>query len=139
MLKCQFQNRNALCNAKNYLELFLIGHLPKASFRSFGLFKLNKIIIFVSVAGFKLITTESSLLPKPVTHVIKQFGKAIEKKSTGILYASSSFLKMGHPRPLNYLFSVFFKQTIQILQQMNVEKCPSSFRFWDSNSRPSDY
>ena len=31
------------------------------------------------------------------------------------------FLNMGHPRPLFTLFSVFFKQTIQILQQTNVK------------------
>ena len=30
---------------------------------------------------------------------------------------------MGHPRPLFRLFSVFFKQTIQSLQQLNVKKC----------------
>ena len=31
------------------------------------------------------------------------------------------FLKVGHPRPLFRLFSVFFKQTFQILQQINVK------------------
>ena len=44
----------------------------------------------------------------------------------------------GHPRPLCHLFSVFSKQTIQILQ-LNVKKCPSSIRRWDSNTQPSDY
>ena len=43
---------------------------------------------------------------------------------------------MGQPRPLFHLFSVFFKQTIQFLQQINVKKCPSSIRRWDSNPRP---
>ena len=33
------------------------------------------------------------------------------------------FIKMGHPRPLFHLFSVFFKQTIQFLQQINAKKC----------------
>ena len=33
------------------------------------------------------------------------------------------FLKMGQTRPLFRLFSVFFKQTIQFLQQINVKKC----------------
>ena len=28
---------------------------------------------------------------------------------------------MGHPRPLLRLFLVFFKQTVQILQQINVK------------------
>ena len=45
---------------------------------------------------------------------------------------------MVHPRPLFRLFSVFFKQTIQILQHINVEKCSSSIRCWDSNSQPSE-
>ena len=31
--------------------------------------------------------------------------------------------KIGHPRPLFRLFSVFFKQTIQFFQQINVKKC----------------
>ena len=28
---------------------------------------------------------------------------------------------MSHPRPLIHLFSVFFKQTLQIVQQINVK------------------
>ena len=32
---------------------------------------------------------------------------------------------MGHPRPLFRLFSVFFKQTIQFLQQINVKNVKS--------------
>ena len=32
---------------------------------------------------------------------------------------------MGHPRPLFRLFSVFFKQTIQFLQQINVKNVMS--------------
>ena len=31
------------------------------------------------------------------------------------------FKKMGQPRPLFRLFSVFFKQTMQFLQQINVK------------------
>ena len=45
---------------------------------------------------------------------------------------------MGQPRPLFRLFSVFFKQTLQFLQQINVKKCPSSIRRRDSNPRPLD-
>ena len=49
----------------------------------------------------------------------------------------SKFLKMGQPRPLFRLFSVFFKQTsLQFLLQIYVEKCPSSIRCRDSNPRP---
>ena len=49
---------------------------------------------------------------------------------------------MGHPRPLFHLFSVFsnkhqYNFTIK-LQQINVKKCPSSIRRWDSNPRPSN-
>ena len=40
------------------------------------------------------------------------------------------FLKMGHPQPILGLF----KQTIQILQQNNVKKCPYNIWCWDSNS-----
>ena len=46
---------------------------------------------------------------------------------------------MGLIRPLINLFSACFKQTIQILQQINVKKCPSSIWCRDSNSQPSDY
>ena len=34
-----------------------------------------------------------------------------------------------------FIFGLF-KQTIQLLQQINVKKCPSSIRRWDSNPRP---
>ena len=45
----------------------------------------------------------------------------------------------GHPRPLFRLFSVFFKLTMQISQQINVKKWLSSIWNWDLNSQPSDY
>ena len=40
------------------------------------------------------------------------------------------------------LYSIYFRlfiETIQILQQINVKKCPSSIQCWDSNSQPSDF
>ena len=43
---------------------------------------------------------------------------------------------MGQPRPLFHLFSVFFKQTLQIFTTNICEKCPSSLRCRDSNPRP---
>ena len=46
------------------------------------------------------------------------------------------FFKIG-PTPASFLFIFgLFKQTIQFLQQINVKKCPSSIRRWDSNPRP---
>ena len=45
---------------------------------------------------------------------------------------------MGHPWPLFVKFWLF-KQTIQLLQQINVKKCPSSIRCWDSNSPPLEH
>ena len=54
------------------------------------------------------------------------------------LFSHPVVLKMGHPRPLFRLFSVFFKQTsIQLLQQINVNKCPSIIQCWDLNPQPS--
>ena len=44
---------------------------------------------------------------------------------------------MGQPRPL-FLFIFVFSQILQFLQQINVKKCPSSIRCWDSNSQPSE-
>ena len=46
---------------------------------------------------------------------------------------------MGHTRPLFRLFLVSFKQTIQILQQIIVKKCPFSIWCWDSNSQPLEH
>ena len=51
---------------------------------------------------------------------------------------SNNFL-MGHTRPLFRLFLVSFKQTIQILQQIIVKKCPFSIWCWDSNSQPLEH
>ena len=53
-------------------------------------------------------------------------------------YLSLLFLKMGHPRPLLYLFSSF-QTNITILTTNKCEKCPSSIRCWDSNSQPSEH
>ena len=46
----------------------------------------------------------------------------------------------GPIRPLFRLFSVFFKQTIQFLQQINVKmSCPSSIWRQDSNPQPLEH
>ena len=36
-------------------------------------------------------------------------------------------------------FRLFHKQTITFLQPINLKKCPSSKRCWDSNPRPSEH
>ena len=43
---------------------------------------------------------------------------------------------MGHPRPPFLLIFGLFKQTIQFLQQINVNKCPFSIRCWVMNPQP---
>ena len=48
------------------------------------------------------------------------------------------FLNGPTPASFSFIF-VFFKQTLQFFQQINVKKCPSSIRRQDSNSQPSDY
>ena len=54
-------------------------------------------------------------------------------------FNGAEFFKTGYPRTLLSLFSVFFKQTAQILQQINVKKCPTSIRCRDLNKQPLDY
>ena len=46
------------------------------------------------------------------------------------------FKKWANPVLFLFIFSLF-KQTIQYLQQINVKKCPSSTRHWDSNPHES--
>ena len=45
---------------------------------------------------------------------------------------------MGRPRPL-FVYFRLFKQPLQVLQQINVKKCPSSMWCQDSNPLPSEY
>ena len=45
-------------------------------------------------------------------------------------------LKNGPFQPF-FVYFRLFKQTLQILQQINVKKCPSRIRSWDLNSQPS--
>lgn len=40
------------------------------------------------------------------------------------------FLKWAS-QPLFVHFRLLYKQTVQYLQQINAEKCPSSKRYWD--------
>ena len=49
------------------------------------------------------------------------------------------FYKNGPTRPLFRLFLVFLKQTIQFLQQINVQKCPSSIQRRYLNPRPLEH
>ena len=48
------------------------------------------------------------------------------------------FKKMANPG-LFFVYFRLFKQTLQLLQQINVKKCPSSIWHQDSNSQPPDY
>ena len=43
-----------------------------------------------------------------------------------IYFILKIYFYMGHARPLFRFASVFFKLTLQFLQQNNVTKCPSS-------------
>ena len=53
---------------------------------------------------------------------------------------SQVFFQKNGPSLASFSFIFgLFKQTIQILQQNNVKKCPSSIRCRDSNSQSSDY
>ena len=58
-----------------------------------------------------------------------------------LLYEAKSyiltFFKMGQPRPLFRLFSVFSNKHYKFLQQIYVKKCPSSIWCRDSNPQPS--
>ena len=53
------------------------------------------------------------------------------------LQALLPFFKMGQPRPLFHLFSVFSNKHYKFLQQIYVKKCPSSKWYRDSNPQPS--
>ena len=53
------------------------------------------------------------------------------------LPAPSTFLKKWANPSLIFVYFCLFKQTLKFLQQINVKKCPSSIRHWDSNSQPS--
>ena len=61
-----------------------------------------------------------------------------KKNGTLQLLLTTESKNMGQPRPLFHLF-LSFQTTLQILQQINVKKCPSSIRCWDSNSRPLEH
>ena len=48
--------------------------------------------------------------------------------------------KVGQPWPLlSFIFGLFKQTSLQILQQIDVKKCPSSIRCLDSNSRPLEH
>ena len=50
------------------------------------------------------------------------------------------FSKLGQPRSLlSFLFSRFKQTSLQMLQQINMKKCPSSIQGWDSNPWPSEH
>ena len=47
---------------------------------------------------------------------------------------------MGQHRPLLlFIFGLFKQTSLQSLQQLYVNKCPSSILYWDSNSWPSEH
>ena len=46
------------------------------------------------------------------------------------------FSKMGQPRPLFSFIFGLFQTNNEFLQQINLKKCPSCGRRWDSNLQP---
>ena len=75
---------------------------------------------------------ESELISQ-MKNFLQSFQNWVLKKHSEILIClvrrchdatkTSDLKKVGHARPLFHLFSVFFKKTIQFLQQINVKKC----------------
>ena len=55
------------------------------------------------------------------------------------IYDQLHFFILGQPRPLFYLFSSFQTHIITIFTTNKREKCPSSIRCRDSNSRPLEH
>ena len=114
--------------------------LKLSNFRGFELFWAN-LLLFVMLSTFN----------QPRSHLGK-FGRLTQSLSRKFLSQTRQkiylsfppqilklYFLMGHPWPSFRSFLVFFKQTIQISQQINVKKCSSSIHCQDSNSRPSDY
>ena len=54
-----------------------------------------------------------------------------------ILILAKLILKMGQPRPLFFIFGLF-NQTIKILQQINVKKCPNVHPVFGTKIRTHD-
>ena len=52
--------------------------------------------------------------------------------------ANVVFFSKNGPSPVSFvfIFSLFQTNIIQFLQQINLKKCPSSIRHWDSNPQP---
>ena len=85
--------------------------------------------------------TYNVCFPLSQPHMFKCFQSTLDQPEDQLRIVSPFSKKLGrftqhHSRPLFRLFSVFFKQTIQFLQQIYVKKCPSSIRCRDSNPRP---
>ena len=55
-----------------------------------------------------------------------------------MLFSLSLFEKISHPRHL-FVYFRLFKQTLQFLKQIYVNKCRSSIWCMDSNPRPSEH
>ena len=53
------------------------------------------------------------------------------------LCSTSFFTKWALPGLYFVCFLLFYRQTMQSIQQTNVKKCPSIIQCWDSNPRPS--
>ena len=86
-------------------------------------------------------STKAENFPIPLDF-LRQLGRAKHEpcgEHWNISYGQSLYLKNGSATAsFSFTFGLF-KQTTQILQQINVKKCPSSNCCQDSNSQSSDY
>ena len=80
----------------------------------------------------------SGLRPNPrIPMMSNVFSVIIERKRlTGFANKKDISLKKWTIPGLFFIYFRLSKCTSQILQQINVKKCPSSIRCWDSNPRP---
>ena len=67
---------------------------------------------------------------------IWQYFAAIGNRN--ILHVMFFFLNGPSPASFSFIFGIFQTNLNKILQQINVKKCPSSLRHWDSNTWPSE-
>ena len=66
--------------------------------------------------------------------------KVMSSNPNGWTFILSYFFFKNGPSPasFSFIFGLFQTNINTILQQINVKKCPSSMRHWDSNPRPSE-
>ena len=112
--------------------------LPKIKKYSYGLIIFSKPHPVLFLRFFFIFKQNTNSPPLGFEPAVPTLHEPLSNTAIRCPNENIVFVKMGLPWPLFHLFS-YFQTNTTILQPIDMKKCQSSIRCWDSNPQSSKY